>query len=170
MPRKAAIKIKFTTSDQTSLDQIKPLWEGLNRLMGGRSTYFKQHFAVMTWARRKADLLKKAACGSMHIDFAIDEKTGETVGYLVSSVNSEKLGCVESIFVSETYRGLGIGDTLMRNALSWMEQNGAVEKILEVTVGNEQAYGFYCRYGFLPRQTLLKQVKTSVVDTTNKLE
>jgi diamine N-acetyltransferase len=161
MPKKTAPKIKYTVGDQTSLDQIKQLWEGLNRLMGERSTFFKPHFAAMTFAKRKADLLKKAACGSMHIDFALDEASGEVVGYLVSSVTTDKLGCVESIFVSAQYRGLGVGDTLMRKALAWMEQNGATEKVLEVTVGNEQAYGFYAHYGFLPRQTLLKQVDSS---------
>jgi diamine N-acetyltransferase len=152
-------KMKYIYGDQTTLDQIKTLWEGLNRCMGERSTYFKQHFAAMTFTKRKTELLKKAACGLMRVNVAVDELSGVAVGYLVSSVTSEKIGCVESIFVSETYRGIGVGDKLMRNALAWMEENGAVEKVLEVTVGNEQAYGFYGRYGFLPRQTLLKQVK-----------
>jgi diamine N-acetyltransferase len=161
MPKKALPKIRYTVGDQTDLDQIQPLWDALNRLMGERTINFKQHFAAMTFTKRKVELLKKVGCGLMHIDFARDEAPGEAVGYLVSSVNFDKLGCVESIFVSEGYRGLGVGDTLMRNALAWMEQSGAVEKVLEVTVGNEQACGFYARYGFLPRQTLLKQVKTS---------
>lgn len=46
----------------------------------------------------------------------------------------------------------------MSNALAWMEEKGAVEKVLEVTVGNEQVHGFYERFGFLHRQTLFKQV------------
>jgi ribosomal protein S18 acetylase RimI-like enzyme len=81
------------------------------------------------------------------------------VGYLVSSLSAERIGVVESVFVSEGYRRLGIGEALMRRALAWMDQNGAVEKTLEVTVGNEPVFGFYGRFGFLPRQTLLKQVK-----------
>ncbi len=152
-------KIRYVQSDQSVLDQIEPLWKGLNRCMGERSTYFKEHFATMTFAKRKADLLKKAAPGVIRIDIAVNADTEEAVGYLVSSVNSEKLGCVESIFVSQSYRGIGVGDTLMRKALAWMEENGATEKIVEVTVGNEQVYSFYGRYGFLPRQTLLKQLK-----------
>lgn len=95
----------------------------------------------------------------MRLDLAFDAKDNVAVGYVVSSVNSEKVGTVESIFVSEKYRGLGIGDSLMVKALAWMDENGASEKVLEVTVGNEQVYGFYRHYGFLPRQTLLKQVK-----------
>jgi len=127
--------------------------------MGERSSHFKEHFVNMTWARRRSELLKKATGGQMRIDIAFDDKANLAVGYLVSSVNSEKVGSVKSIFISEKYRGLGIGDSLMCKALVWMDENGASEKVLEVTVGNEQVYGFYRRYGFLPRQTLLKQVK-----------
>jgi ribosomal protein S18 acetylase RimI-like enzyme len=47
----------------------------------------------------------------------------------------------------------------MQKALIWLEQNGAVEKIVEVATGNERAWGFYVRYGFLPRKTMLKQVR-----------
>ena len=152
-------KIRYIQCDQTQLDQIKTLWEGLNRYMGERSTYFKQHFAAMTWEKRRADLLEKATKGIMRIDLAVDEATGQSVGYLVSSVNTKKMGEIESIFVSEAYRGLDVGDQLMQNALAWMDQNGSVEKIVEASVGNEQVFGFYGRYGFLPRLIQLKQIK-----------
>jgi len=153
-------KIVYLHGDESRLDEIKVLWERLNQCMNERSTYFKPHFAAMTFNKRKSELLKKASCGLMRVDLAVDELCGEVVGYLVSSVNSEKIGCVESIFVSELCRGIGVGDRLVRNALAWMEEKGAVEKTLEVTVGNEQVHGFYERFGFLPRQTLFKQVRT----------
>ncbi len=161
MNKKKALstRIKYAHDDQKALDQVEALWEGLNQYMGERSTYFKQHFAAMTFKKRKADLLKKTDSGIMRVDLAIDQLNGEVIAYLVSSVSSGKIGCVESVFVSAAYRGFGIGDKLMRTALAWMEEKGAVEKVVEVTVGNEQVYGFYGRYGFLPRQTLLKQVK-----------
>lgn len=127
--------------------------------MGERTTHFKQHFATMTWEKRRLELLKKTRCGQLHIDIALDAKTEAAVGYLVSSLSNEKLGTVESIFVLEAYRGLGIGESLMNKALAWLDHNGVVEKVLEVTVGNERVYGFYGKFGFMPRQTLLKQVK-----------
>ncbi len=113
----------------------------------------------MTFEGRKNDLLKKAAVGCMRVDIAIDEANEVAVGYTVSTVNSEKTGEIESIFVSEAYRGMGIGEILIEKALVWMDQKGAVAKIVEVSVGNEQAIGFYSKYGFLPRKTVLKQVK-----------
>lgn len=151
-------RIRYIHGDQTNLDQIKPLWEMLNLRLSECSTYFKHYFETRTWEIRRVEMLKNAVCGLMRVELAVDEATTEAVGYLVSSVNSEKTGCVESIFVSEPYRGLGVGESLMQNALAWMDENGAAEKIVEVTVGNEQVYGFYARFGFLPRQTLLKQV------------
>lgn len=95
----------------------------------------------------------------MHVEIAVEETSGRKVGYVVSTVNSEKTGEVESIYIDEAYRGMGIGGQLMRDALDWMDQNGSISKQVEVSVGNEVAWGFYGRNGFLPRKTLLKQVK-----------
>jgi ribosomal protein S18 acetylase RimI-like enzyme len=47
----------------------------------------------------------------------------------------------------------------MEKALAWLNGKGAKKKIVSVAVGNEQAYGFYSRFGFLPRRTLLEQKK-----------
>lgn len=115
----------------------------------------------MTFEKRKYDLLKKSLFGEMRVDLAVDEASGCVVGYCVSSLIGEKIGEIESIFVNVDYRGLGVGDSLIKNALSWMDKEGAAEKIVEVGDGNEQAFGFYARYGFLPRKTVLKQVKKS---------
>ncbi len=95
----------------------------------------------------------------MHVALAIDEVTGQKVGYIVSSIDEEKIGEIESVIVDLAYRGNGVGGTLMRDTLAWMDANGAVEKIVEVSVGNEKAFGFYSKFGFCPRKTILKQVK-----------
>jgi ribosomal protein S18 acetylase RimI-like enzyme len=60
-------------------------------------------------------------------------------------------------FIDADYRGLGIGDLLMQKALFWMDHEGVNAKILEVAAGNEGAFGFYARYGFLPRKILQEQ-------------
>jgi diamine N-acetyltransferase len=112
----------------------------------------------MTFQARKAYLLRKASAGKMHIDLTVDKETAQTVGYCVSSLNQDKTCEVESIFVDPNYRGLGVGYLLMSAALEWMDSEGAVAKIVEVAQGNEAAFGFYGKYGFLPRKTILKQV------------
>ncbi|XHH08228.1 MAG: GNAT family N-acetyltransferase [Candidatus Bathyarchaeia archaeon] len=152
-------KIKYTQGNQTLLDEIKPLWEGLNEHNLLLSPFFKQHYQSFTFEIRKAELRKKACQNKMRIDFATDKATTQHVGYLVSSINKEKTGEIDSIFVSPSYRGFGIGDALMKRALAWMDKKGVAAKIVEISVGNEQTLGFYSRYGFYPRKTLLKQIK-----------
>jgi diamine N-acetyltransferase len=155
-------KIKYICGSEVLLDQIKDLWEALNSHHLDLSTNFRQHYRGMTFEVRKADLLKKAAAGKMRVDLAFDEESGRNVGYCVSSVSAEKIGEIDSIFVLAAYRGMGIGDTLMKKTLCWMEQQEVVEKIVEVAAGNEQAWGFYAQFGFLPRKTMLKQVRKPV--------
>ena len=152
-------KIKYIEGDETLLDQIKPLWEALNQYHLALSINFKQYYLDMTFPKRKADLIKKAATGKMRISIAIDEANVQNVGYCISGINNERMGEIKSIFVSEAYRRKGIGDVLMQKALDWLEKQGALEKIVEVAAGNEKAWTFYVRYGFLPRKTMLKQVK-----------
>lgn len=152
-------EITYIEGDEELLDQIKPLWEALNRHHLGLSMNFKQYYLDMTFPKRKTDLLKKAALGKIRISIAIDEANGQNVGYCISGINNERMGEIKSIFVSETYRRNGIGGVLMQTALDWLEKQGAIEKIVEVAAGNEKAWGFYAHYGFLPRKTMLKHVK-----------
>ena len=152
-------KIRYSHGDQDLLDTIKLLWEELNEHHCQHSPNFKEHYNHMTFEKRKSDLLKKSFAGKMRVDLAIDEASRCNVGYCVSSLNEEKTGEIESIFVKIAYRGLGIGDSLVKYALSWMDKEGAAEKIVEVGDGYELVFGFYARYGFLPRKTVLKQVK-----------
>jgi diamine N-acetyltransferase len=152
-------KIKYIHGDQTMLDEVKEMWEKLNLYHCDRSEHFKPHYRAMTFAKRKATLLRKAECGEMRVDIAVDELTGKGVGYIVSTVGSDNVGEIQSVYVDSAYRRMGIGGTLMRSALSWMEEKAVAEKIVEVSVGNETAWAFYGQFGFKPRLTLLKQMK-----------
>jgi len=154
-----APKIKYVCGDLNILDELKDLWEELNRYHCERSEHFKPHYLSMTFEKRKADLKKKAEGGEMRVDFAIDESTRQGIAYIVSTINPAKVGEIDSVFVEEHYRRMGVGGKLMQNALTWMDERGAVEKHVEVSFGNESAWGFYGRFGFLPRKTTLKQVK-----------
>ncbi len=51
----------------------------------------------MTFEKRKAILLKKAQGGKIRVDLAIDEVSGEKVGYCASSVDISRVGENESI-------------------------------------------------------------------------
>jgi ribosomal protein S18 acetylase RimI-like enzyme len=113
----------------------------------------------MTFEKRKVAILKKTVGGELRVDLAVDEGTCKGIGYVVSSINAEKIGEIESVYVDSAYRRLGVGRTLMRSALAWMDQKGTVEKVVEVSVGNEVVWGFYGKFGFKPRKTALKQTE-----------
>jgi ribosomal protein S18 acetylase RimI-like enzyme len=152
-------KIRFLHGDQQMLDDVTLLWEELNRHHLCLSKDFKQYYQQLTFEKRKTDLLEKMKGGKLRVDIAVDARTGQNVGYCISSVSPCKVGEIESIFVAVNYRCLGVGGTLLSKALAWLDQEDAESKVVEVGAGNEEVFGFYARYGFLPRKTVLKQLK-----------
>jgi hypothetical protein len=102
-------KIKYIYGSEVLFDQIKVLWEALNSHHLGLSANFKQHYREMTFAKRKADLLKKVVAGKMRVDLAFDKESGRNVGYYLNSVSAEKIGEIDSIFVVAAYQAWELG-------------------------------------------------------------
>jgi GNAT superfamily N-acetyltransferase len=84
------------------------------------------------------------------VDIATDKSTGKAIGYCVSSLSVKKVGEIESIYIEKEYRRCNIGDKFMKTALAWMDDRGAVNKIIGVVEGNEEAFGFCQKILFLP--------------------
>lgn len=146
--------IVYITGGTELLDAVGPLWEKLNAHHAAHSPYFAEDYAARTYGQRKAGLLQKN--GNLYVELARDAETGHNVGYCVSLV-TEATGVLESIFIEADYRGQGIGDALMQHALDWMDGYAVSTKRVIVATGNEQAFGFYERYGFQPRHIVLQQ-------------
>ena len=151
--------IYYLQGDEKLLDDIRELWEALNHHHGERASHFKDYYHQFNFAARKVDLMKNMQNSSMRIYICFDEAAQLRAGYCIGSVDSDLVGEIESIFVLPDYRGLGIGDELMRKSLQWMDKMGAGKITVNVAAGNEQAFGFYEKYGFYPRRTMLQQVK-----------
>jgi [ribosomal protein S5]-alanine N-acetyltransferase len=149
--------IEYVARNQEALDLIQPLWQKLTEHHEGLSRYFKDHYARFTFTLRKEQLLKKSREGALRVDLARDTSSGTFIGYCVTSLNREKQGEIESIYVEKDYRGCGVGAKLMNRALSWLEAEGAIKIILDVADGNESVFGFYRRFGFYPRLTVLER-------------
>ena len=122
------------------------------------SPYFKEYYESLTFEDHKRVILQRALGGEVRVEFASDE-LGMLVGYCVSSIDKMLMGEVDSIYVCPKFRGEGVGRVLMERALAWLDELGAKKKIVSVAVGNEQAYGFYAKFGFLPRRSMLEQKK-----------
>lgn len=138
------------------LDDIKPLWELLNRHHADISSHFSDYFKNFTFESRKTALEAKARRGTLRIFFA--KVDGQVAGQCIVSLMPELLGEIDSIFVAEEFRNKRIGDSLMQAALNWFDANGAKSKTVVVVHGNEAANTFYARYGFMPRSNRLSQI------------
>lgn len=151
--------VTYLEVNRKEIDIIQPLWEKLRDYHRELSPNFAKRYIELTFQRRKEELLKKSRNGSLKIDIATDKDTKWLVGYCVSSISEELEGEVDSIYIEEDYRSLGIGKELMERALKWMDRNGVKIKKIGVAVGNEDLLSFYGRYNFFPKHIILEQVK-----------
>jgi ribosomal protein S18 acetylase RimI-like enzyme len=157
--------IEYTETDKQGLDLINPLWQKLIQHHKERALkVFSKHFDRMTFDQRKKEFLEKSRNGAIRIDLARDGKTQALVGYCVSTVSEKKQGEIESIYIEDGYRRCGIGDNLMKRALSWIDSHAVTRKVIGVAVGNEEVFEFYSRYNFYPRVSILEQVETKEMD------
>ena len=115
--------IKYLEVNRQETDIIKPLWEKLRDHHRELSPNFSGRYTELTFENRRDELLKKSIGGSLKIDIAKDKDTKWLVGYCVSSISEELEGEVDSIYVEEDYRSLGIGKELMKRTLKWMNAN-----------------------------------------------
>jgi ribosomal protein S18 acetylase RimI-like enzyme len=151
--------ISYVSGDERLLDDVKELWESLNEHHRKSAVHFAEHYSKFTFDDRKVSLVKKAQMGQLRVDLAVNEASCKYLGYCISSVDNEGTGEIESIYVDEDYRKHGIGMELMERALQWMDNIKVKKKTVTVAAGNENAFGFYEKFGFYPRKTFLEQVK-----------
>ena len=150
--------VEYHTIDIGEIDAIRPLWVQLNQHHHSHAVVFRGYYEGMTFEQRKAYFQKIAGQGTIRIELAIAIPAKKIVGYCVSSLSMEKTGEIESIFVGEQYRGRGIGSELLTRALAWLGAEGSLRNRVSVGNGNEEAFGFYRKFGFFPRMTVLEQV------------
>jgi ribosomal protein S18 acetylase RimI-like enzyme len=147
--------VEYAEGGVELLEWIGPLWLELRDHHALVSAYFNDEIAQMTFAQRMEQLEGKAEAGELRVDVA---RIGEArVGYCVSSIDRSKRGEIDSLFVRAEARGRGIGGELMRRAMDWLDEHSAVDKRLAVAAGNEEVMGFYRKYGFWPREIILRQ-------------
>jgi len=152
--------IKIYKLDIDKIDLIKSLWEGLRDHHHDHTTYFAERYRKITFEKRKEALLAKTKHGRLNIDVAEETDQNIIVGYCVSSIVNETegiIGEIDSIYINNHYRKLGIGDKLMNTALDWLESEKAVEKRIVVAQGNESVFDFYRKYGFYQLHYILQQ-------------
>jgi ribosomal protein S18 acetylase RimI-like enzyme len=144
--------ITYGIIPKNEIRAVKSLWEALNRLHLARSTNFKGHFKRKTFERRTEKFVKLP---EDRLYIGVAREGDAIVGYVIATVSEECTGEIDSIFVNGDRRTGGIGTALMEGALTWLTGRGCAHVIVGVAEGNEAAFGFYRRFGFLPRMTIL---------------
>jgi GNAT superfamily N-acetyltransferase len=139
------------------IGRIESMWRKLTSHAAQRSEHFSRYFDQRTFEQRREELQEKAANGRLHIDIARDARTGQDLGYCVSSMDSKGSAEIESLFVDEASRGRGVGHALIERAIAWMEQNSAKSIVVFTVYGSEEVLPFYARYGFRPKMMLLER-------------
>lgn len=150
--------IEFVEGNQTLLDWIKPLWTRLNTYHRHKSVNFVAYYTRLTFPQRKASLINKALDGLMRVDLVKLKEADPYIAYSVTTISAAHEGEIESIFVDEPYRRMGVGDALMKRSLEWLERHTVKVRRVAVANGNEEAAEFYQRYGFYPKMIILEQV------------
>ncbi|HEX3001699.1 MAG TPA: GNAT family N-acetyltransferase [Methanoregula sp.] len=149
--------IEYRKTDIADIELIRPLWIQLNRHHQANARVFRDVYARWTFDDRKEYFTKIAERGYLRIDLAFDPDPGVYAGYCISSLSEDHTGEIESIYVAEPYRSLGIGTNLLTRALTWLSNNGSIRNRVSVADGNENAFPFYRKFGFFPRMTVLEQ-------------
>jgi len=85
----------------------------------------------------------------------VAEQDGETIGFLSACLHradrkfkSSLIGVVNDIFVYPGQRGKSAGAMLVREAESWMCENGAQSVQCNVVAGNSSALTFWRNHGY----------------------
>ncbi len=152
-------QIEYRVTDTGEIDLIRELWTELNAHHRDKAGVFREYYDRTTFDDRKEYFLKRAATGLVRLVLASDRETGRVIGYIVTSLSLEHTGEIESVFVTEKYRNLGIGSNLLTQALAWLDGAGSVRNRVAVADGNEESLMFYQKFNFYPRMTVLEQKK-----------
>jgi len=172
-PSRPKLKLRYKTISRDQIDQVRPLWEALNRYHTKRSIHFSKFFETFTFEQR----LKKYKSRSVtvRIDLALVSGSGgkgakeRAVGVCLSSYDGRKEGRLDTIYVEPRFRGLGIGSAMMKRALKWFDASGVKGRSVSVLFGNEDVFPFYSRFGFYPmRYTMLTKGKVTNRPAKNK--
>lgn len=148
--------LKYITGGYELIDQIKPLWESLNKHHVEVSPYFAGFYQEYMFAERKK-IFEREQLVKIYVEIVCDSKEGTPLGYCIASIDKNHAGEIESIYIVQHHRREGIGHQLITHSLGWLDAEKVQSKSVAVTYGNEQAFAFYERYGFYPRFTMLKQ-------------
>ncbi|MEN6388915.1 MAG: GNAT family N-acetyltransferase [Syntrophomonas sp.] len=145
--------IEYQLGGPELLDRAASLWEDLREFHARLDPQRAAMTRSRAWEERRSDLLAKSGSGQMLIELAI---YGDAlIAYCIATIDDKQKGEIDSLYVSEEWRGRGIGRHLLITSLDWLKTRGTTIQQLAVREGNEKALTFYQRCGFVPLMRIL---------------
>ena len=142
---------EITTGGEELLDRIAPLWRGLREHHACVSEHFSDQLASRPFEDRRRDIASKAQ--KIRVDIARVER--RDVGYCISTIDKDNRGELDSLFIEEDHRRMGLGRRLAKLSVEWLRAEGAGPIFLTVMVGNDSALPLYESLGFFSRTIVM---------------
>jgi diamine N-acetyltransferase len=140
--------ISIESGEFDLLPKVERLWYELKRHQAKYAARFID-LSTSTFELRAKGLKEKSKY--LLVEIALDRSQNMEIGYCFSSIDHSDIGELESLFINEHYRRLGIGKELTKRSLAWMDQHSAKGKRVSLFHSNESAMAFYRSFGFESR-------------------
>ena len=90
------------------LDRVEPLWSQLRRHHADLAPRWSPSLLAISFEERRAELVGK---GQLLVSIATHQ--ARDIGYCVSTITSDAIGEVDSLYVIPSHRGAGVGHSLL---------------------------------------------------------
>lgn len=119
---------EFIDGDVGLINFVQPLWKKLNKHHKVSSNYFQNSFLSLKFEDRINKFINDDNL-KIKVDLIKHIKSNLYIGYCISTINKELVGEIDSLFIEREYRKYGLGGSLMKRALDWLNDNQVKTKI-----------------------------------------
>jgi diamine N-acetyltransferase len=145
------VELNIKEIDLKDIHIIKELWHKLRTVHVEDSTHHKDHFNSMTFEKR---IKKFKTITPENIKIDVLKNKNVAVGYCISTFQ-DNIGELDSLFIEEDSRKYKMGSELVENSIAWLKSKPCEKIQVAVAQGHESVFGFYEKFGFRPRVTVL---------------
>lgn len=136
--------IHITDLEIKDIKLIENLWIMNKDYHSNISSYFRENYGDLDFSGRFDKLTNMEA---HKISVAKDDE--DIIGYIISVINESK-GEHLSFHVNESYRGKGIGTSLLNEHIKWLKNQDCKSIAIKVSYENNSTIDFYKSKGFMP--------------------
>lgn len=151
--------VQIECGEAELFDRVHPLWLELRQHHAEIAPMWHADFLTSSFENRKLGLLQKAVNGLAVMLATLD---GRDVGYCICTINADRQGEVDSLFVTEKFRRRGVGRALMSETMRWLGERPTSAIIVDVLYANASAILLYENFGFHARTLRLRHVRDGV--------